>query len=975
VLAVAGLSSLALAQPVYDVLRRAPEFFAIRDLYLADLLVLLAVVAVAPTLLLSAPAALFRLSRPSWLRPAIAAPIGLLSAVIALQAVARLPAAAAITAALFVGGGVVWAYLRLRSVRTFALLLSVAAIIVPAVLALDREVRRSMPDPGRTASANLTDTGARAPIVLVVFDEWSLTSILDSEGQIDRKRLPNLARLADQATWYPNATAASDASELALPAMLTGSRAAPELLPTLSEHPVNLFTLLAPSHDIYALEPVARLCPPGSNLLAERRPGFRQRFALLISDLSIVWLSRTLPGGWRARLPTVERTWSGFGRDHPAARREPRASEPARRALFNVMNSDRAADFRRLVASIGSSSDRPSLHFAHSLLPHTPWEYLPSGRTYHSNRGRIEGLERQGWTADPWPVLHARKRYLLQVEFVDRLIGELTSRLKSVGLFDASLIAIAADHGISFRPGESHRSPVPPSSSPDQLLDVATVPLVIKAPFQNKAHVEETPTSLVDLAPRLLELAGAEPDKGRRPHPPVMVTKYVGNLEIPGDRRSWRLKEALEQANLLGGSSDVGTIGVRPDLHGLNTAGMTITLPGDIEIRLEGADLWDNVDLDHAELPARVAGVLTGPESLPDRTAAITVNGVVAATVRPWRDIDGATRLAALLPERLLRPGFNQIEVFLTANDASRRLEWVRRPAGFVYELTRSEQGPGSALLKRPRSGLDADVVSIPILRRDDAQIVGFLEDGHRADAPLSGWATDLSESGSTGLEIVAFLGGRQYWAGVTNVERQSVANRYGQGHLHSGFSRKAQPRSRGDAKADAATLKAIRREGLVAYAVSVSGTASRLRFYYAPLEGENDEEVLPVSDGRRLPVRHTGGRFEGAVDVVSKPGKRTLIEGWAADLERGERPRQIVVYRDGEFLVALGANRQRADVAEHHRDPRLLRTGFRAAVPDAPEPAAFTGRHRVFALMLAGTAVELPVLEAAIASSHEPAS
>lgn len=598
--------------------------------------------------------------------------------------------------------------------------------------------------------------------------------------------------------------------------MLTGSRAAPELLPTLSEHPVNLFTLLAPSHDIYALEPVARLCPPGSNLLTERRPGFRQRFALLISDLSIVWLSRTLPGGWRARLPTVERTWSGFGRDHPAARREPRANEPARRALFNVMNSDRAADFRRLVASIGSSSDRPSLHFAHSLLPHTPWEYLPSGRTYHSNRGRIEGLERQGWTPDPWPVLHARKRYLLQVEFVDRLIGELTSRLKSVGLFDESLIAIAADHGISYRPGESHRSPVPPSSSPDQLLDVATVPLVIKAPFQNKAHVEETPTSLVDLAPRLLELAGAEPDKadkGRRPHPPVMVTKYVGNLEIPVDRRSWRLKEALEQANLLGGFSDVGTIGVRPDLHGLKTAGMTI-LPGDIEIRLERADLWDNVDLDHAELPARVAGVLTGPKSLPDRTAAITVNGVVAATVRPWRDIDGAPRLAALLPERLLRPGFNQIKVFLTANDASRRLEWVERPAGFVYELTRSEQGPDRALLKRPRSGLHANVVSIPILRRDDAQIVGFLEDGHRADAPLSGWATDLSESGSTGLEIVAFLEGR-----------------------------------------------------------------------------------------------------------------------------------------------------------------RLLRTGFRAAVPDAPEPAAFTGRHRVFALMLAGTAVELPVLEAAIASSQEPAS
>lgn len=975
VLAVAGLSSLAFAQPVYDVLRRAPEFFAIRDLYMGDLLVLVAVVAVVPTLVLSAPAAALRFIRPSWIGPAIAAPIGLLAAVIAMQAVSRLPAAAATTFAVVVGGVLVWAYLRFRGVRAFALVLSVATIVVPALLALDRDVRRSTVEPGEAIPRNLADTGARAPVVLAIFDEWSLTSILDSQGRIDRKRLPNLARLADQATWYPNATAAADASELAVPAMLTGSRAEQGQLPILTEHPVNLFTLLAPSHDIYALEPVASLCPPGLNLLAERRPAFRQRFGLLISDLTVVWLSLTLPTGWREHLPTVERTWSGFGQGQPAGRREPSADDPVRRALFNVMNSDRAADFRRLVASIGAPSNRPSLYFVHSLLPHTPWEYLPSGRTYHSNRGRINGLEGQRWTTDPWPVLHARKRYLLQVEFVDQLIGELTSRLESLGLFDESLIAIASDHGTSFRPGGSARFPDPRNPSADQLLDVATIPLVIKAPFQDEAQVDETPISLVDLAPRLLELAGAGTDENKAPSSPsTMVGKYAGNLEIPLQRKYWRMQEAHEQAELMGESNEPAAIGARPDLHGLETAELTI-LAGDVGIRLEGADLWDSVDLTRAVLPARVEGVFMGSESLLDRSAAIALNGVVAASVHPREEPDGTIRLAALLPERLLRPGFNQIEVFLTSNDVNvSTLEHVERPAGFVYELAWGEQGQSNALLRRPRSSLDADIVSIPILRRADSQLIGFLEGIHRAGAPVHGWATDLTESGSR-LEVVAFLQGEQYWAGTTNVERQSVADRYGQGHLYSGFSRKARPRSRRDVAAEAEALKTIRREGLVSYAVSPRDVATRLRFFYAPLEDEDAAEILPISDGRRLPVLKTGERFEGAVDLVSRPGKRTLIEGWAADLEQGERPRQIVVYRDGKFLVALGASRGRPDIAEQHRDPGLLRTGFRGSVPGAPEPATFTDRHRVFALMLAGSAIELPVRETVEAGSQEPAS
>ena len=167
-------------------------------------------------------------------------------------------------------------------------------------------------------------------------------------------------------------------------------------------------------------------------------------------------------------------------------------------------------------------------------------------------------------------------------------------------------------------------------------------------------------------------------------------------------------------------------------------------------------------------------------------------------------------------------------------------------------------------------------------------------------------------------------------------------------------------------ARSDGEIRDAIRREGVLAYAVSRQGVATRLRFSYRPLREERGAgEVLPVTDGRRLHVQSAGAGFDGAIDVAAKEGRRTVIEGWAADLARGERPRQIVIYRNGEFLASLGANRERPDVAAHHEDDRLLRTGFRGTVPGAPDPATFGERHRVFALMLRGAAVELPLATA----------
>lgn len=993
VLAIAGLSSLAFAQPVYDLLRRAPEFFAIRNLYMGDLLALVAALLVGPTVAFSAPGIVARFLRPSWTRWAIAPLIGLLAGLIALQAVNGLAAPGALGVALLVWLGASWAYVRLKGVRSFGLLLSGAAVAVPALLILDGDVRRSATPPKPAVDIDAPDTGAQAPIVLVIFDEWSLTSILDSEGAIDKKRFPNLAALADRATWYPNATAVADRTEIAVPAMLTGSAPSPGRLPTASEYPVNLFSLAARSHDLHVVEPITSLCPPRLNQLDLRRPPMGDRIRTLVSDLSLVWLRLTLPSPWSNRLPPVTQAWSGFGRGGQQEPLAPPADEPLERAAFHLGRTDRASTFRQFVDEIEPARGRPGLYFIHSLLPHAPWEYLPSGKRYDGPWGDVHGLKREIWDESPWPALHHYKRYLLQAQFVDRLIGELNARLRSSGLFERSVIAITADHGVAFRPGRSRRFFVASDLESDQPLDLVGVPLVVKAPFQRTPRIDVDPVSLLDLTPLILELAGAVP--GTLPLPdatpgrPAVFAGAATKVPISSDRDDWRRAELTQQARLLGGSNDPMAIGVLPKLHGRPVTTFPVRA-SESSIEIDDAWSWDHVDPNQPVVPALLKGAFQGPDLPAGRDVAVSLNGVIAASVKPHSGSDGRLRIAALLPEAGLRNGPNVIELFLVgAGDGDGELERlavagtdarrghdppVVRPAG-KFELIWSDGGPPEALVRHPADALDGTPERIEIVRRGASGLTGSLNGSPRGGPLIPGWATNLRDPGDR-LEIVAFLGGRQTWTGTADLNRPDVAERHGDAHLASGFVVATKFPSDGGVRFRPAHLsRLIRREGVVAYAVSRRGTASRLHFAYRPISrGWWGRETLPISDGRALPVESVGSGFGGAIDVLTRRKNRTVIEGWAADLERNEAARQIVVYRNDEFLATLPAGRERSDVAEQFENERLTRTGFSGRIPGAPDPAMFAAHHRVFAVMLRGVAVELAIGPHTVGAGTEPA-
>ena len=103
--------------------------------------------------------------------------------------------------------------------------------------------------------------GATPAVVVVVFDQLPLVSLLDRDGRIDRTVYPNFAALANDATWFRNASAVSGLTHTALPAILTGNYPAPELLPTTRDHPHNLFTLFGSRYHLNVLEPLTDLCP------------------------------------------------------------------------------------------------------------------------------------------------------------------------------------------------------------------------------------------------------------------------------------------------------------------------------------------------------------------------------------------------------------------------------------------------------------------------------------------------------------------------------------------------------------------------------------------------------------------------------------------------------------------------------------------------------------------------------------------
>lgn len=154
---------------------------------------------------------------------------------------------------------------------------------------------------------------------------------------------------------------------------------------------------------------------------------------------------------------------------------------------------------------------RPIFMWTHTWPPHAPYlpppstryQLLPPGQFDHYRDFLAEvgsyDLARQS-TVDK-----NRLRYQETIRGADESLGRFLQELEHQGRLEQALLIVTSDHGESFERGVLRHG------GPDLHEAVIRVPLLIKLPGQQIGRTIDTPTSQIDIAPTILELAGAEP--------------------------------------------------------------------------------------------------------------------------------------------------------------------------------------------------------------------------------------------------------------------------------------------------------------------------------------------------------------------------------------------------------------------------------------------------------------------------------
>lgn len=507
------MCGLAITQPVLDLFGRAPQQFAFRGVQGFAIIGFAVVVAVLPAAVLWVAEAGIGLINRRLGQRVHEALVGLLVAAIALQVVASLASGVVrVVVSVAAGVGAVMLYQRVPPVRTWLAYMAVAPVVFVGAFLLASPTARLLTSP----SAAAVDAGVArpAPVVMIVFDELPLASLVTPDGAIDAELFPNFASLADRSSWFRNATSVSSSTWYAIPALVTGQNVQSGKVPVAADHPESLFTLLGGVYDLNVTESVTRLCPAGLCATSSASLGGTTG---LLGDAAGVLASRL--------------SYSGPGGDPVAALVEPLAAgEDVASDVGDVgdisdvsdVSGDAGGNELSVVADFelnqpervgafidGIVDNGPALHYLHILLPHVPFRYLPSGNLYSGpepDLGRIGDT----WSDQQWLADLGRQRHLLQVGYVDAILGGIVAELETRGVFDESLLIVTSDHGIGFEPGHPIRGLEGQPLDNDDLADLAWVPLFIKQPGQTLGEVSDANVLTVDVVPTIADVVGID---------------------------------------------------------------------------------------------------------------------------------------------------------------------------------------------------------------------------------------------------------------------------------------------------------------------------------------------------------------------------------------------------------------------------------------------------------------------------------
>lgn len=661
---LAAVWAYAVSQPIFSLLSGNPAFLVARASTKSEVVVFAILLTFGPPLAAIVLERLVSLASETAGKIVHSSLVGLFAAPVALAMLRPTNATreVAIGAALAGAALVAVACWRLRPLRLFLTVSGVLPVIAIAWFGLNTKLAT---EDARGANVNVPEA---APILFIVFDEFPAASLMTADGRIDSVRYPNFGRLASAATWYPRATTVGEDTTSAVPAILTGRLPRQGQLPVLTDQPRNLFTLLGERYRLHVHEEVTYLCP--KRYCPRAREPFVSRLTGLLGDVRVAYLHSILPDSLADGLPDIKHRWSGFTNTE----RLLAADDPQDAA--NITKSKSSSTFvpsltDAVVSGIRADEASHTLHFVHfASFPHYPWRFVPSGRMY-ANAERVKGERGDNWIDDDRFVHRALQRHLLQVGFVDKVLGQFLDRLEQTGLHDRALVVVLADHGASFQAGESRRS-----VNGRNIAEIARVPFFVKLPGQRRGRVDPRPVRTVDVLPTIADALGIRlgwPMDGKsllRSRGPtsrnVVVFTDEGDAVRVGHREVDRLQAArLRQTERLFGRGNdlLYELGRARELLDEPVSAFTRRTAAGVRVAFDNEGLFSDVHPSSGLVPARITGDVKGLNLSAGGELAVAVNGrVVALTTCVCTD--GAQYFDALVPETAFREGRNQVALY-----------------------------------------------------------------------------------------------------------------------------------------------------------------------------------------------------------------------------------------------------------------------------------------------------------------------
>jgi Sulfatase len=390
-------------------------------------------------------------------------------------------------------------------------------------------------------------------------------------------------------------------------------------------------------------------------------------------DLGLVWLHVVSPPDIESDLPSVSENWGNFGGGEGEEEQPDAPAVDVREHTIGNLQGGREGRFEQWIDAI-EPGRRPQLAFKHTLLPHVPWQYLPDARRYRrSANDALPGLSTQSYE-DQGQLNVLLQRHILQTGFADYELRRLWRHLKDEGMWDDALIVVAADHGVAFPLGSVQRRRLGRETADE----IAPVPLLMKAPGQTRARVDDAWVETIDILPTIFDVLELDPRvemDGRPASSPevqgrdelrMLIRNTFEELRIPAAEFERERQEVVERNVRLFGTGRDGPERVYRIGPNQELLGRPASAAGDrLDVDLAYAADYGDVDLDSGFLPTQVVGHVRS-EGEPGREIAVSVNGTIAAVGSTFELAEGdeGELVCVMVPPSAFRSGRNRVEVF-----------------------------------------------------------------------------------------------------------------------------------------------------------------------------------------------------------------------------------------------------------------------------------------------------------------------